>query len=218
MTTLIAGLALLIFGQGPVRGFAVVHCLGILTSMFSAVTVSRAIVNLVYGHRRRVAFAESALLGLGEHVIAVAALGGQVVAVGRDLGSGQQLVRPLVVQRQPLQLEEAQRVSRLHDGSVDGRAQVAVLLAGDVHRLSQHRVGGDPRQLVVDLTQLVQRVGQLCRGELRHAPAPGRFEGSCPLQRGLDGGLGDLRGGEQRGQIPTHSRGLHGAHQPSLDD
>ena len=55
VTTLIAGLALLIFGQGPVRGFAVVHCLGILTSMFSAVTVSRGFVNLVYGHRRRVA-------------------------------------------------------------------------------------------------------------------------------------------------------------------
>ena len=55
VTTLIAGLALLIFGSGPVRGFAVVHCLGIMTSMFSAVTVSRAIVNLVYGHRRRVA-------------------------------------------------------------------------------------------------------------------------------------------------------------------
>jgi preprotein translocase subunit SecD len=55
ITSLIAGLALLIFGQGPVRGFAVVHCLGILTSMFSAVTVSRAIVNLAYGHRRRVA-------------------------------------------------------------------------------------------------------------------------------------------------------------------
>jgi len=54
ITTLIAGLALLIFGQGPVRGFAVVHCLGIMTSMFSAVTVSRAIVNLTYGHRRRV--------------------------------------------------------------------------------------------------------------------------------------------------------------------
>ncbi len=55
ITTLIAGLALLIFGSGPVRGFAVVHCLGILTSMFSAITVSRAMVNLVYGHRRRVA-------------------------------------------------------------------------------------------------------------------------------------------------------------------
>jgi preprotein translocase subunit SecD len=55
ITTLIAGLALLIFGVGPVRGFAVVHCLGILTSMFSAVIVSRALVNLVYGHRRRVA-------------------------------------------------------------------------------------------------------------------------------------------------------------------
>jgi preprotein translocase subunit SecD len=55
ITTLIAGLSLLIFGSGPVRGFAVVHCLGILTSMFSAVMVSRGIVNLVYGHRRRVA-------------------------------------------------------------------------------------------------------------------------------------------------------------------
>ena len=54
ITTLIAGVSLLAFGSGPVRGFAVVHCLGILTSMFSAVTVSRAFVNLLYGHRRRV--------------------------------------------------------------------------------------------------------------------------------------------------------------------
>jgi preprotein translocase subunit SecD len=55
VTTLIAGLALLTFGSGPVRGFAVVHCLGIMTSIFSSVVVSRAIVNLAYGHRRRVA-------------------------------------------------------------------------------------------------------------------------------------------------------------------
>ncbi|WP_047393827.1 MULTISPECIES: protein translocase subunit SecD [Chitinibacter] len=55
ITTLIAGLALLIFGSGAVRGFAWVHCLGILTSMFSAVFVSRALVNLIYGYRRRLA-------------------------------------------------------------------------------------------------------------------------------------------------------------------
>jgi preprotein translocase subunit SecD len=55
ITSLIAGLALLAFGSGPVRGFAVVHCLGILTSMFSAVLVSRALVNLVYGRQKRVA-------------------------------------------------------------------------------------------------------------------------------------------------------------------
>jgi preprotein translocase subunit SecD len=53
VTTLIAGIALLIFGSGPVRGFAVVHCLGILTSIFSAVFVSRGIVNLIYGSRRK---------------------------------------------------------------------------------------------------------------------------------------------------------------------
>ena len=53
VTTLIAGLALFLFGSGPVKGFAVVHCLGILTSMFSAVMVSRAIVNLYYGRQRR---------------------------------------------------------------------------------------------------------------------------------------------------------------------
>jgi len=53
VTTLIAGIALFAFGSGPVRGFAVVHCLGILTSMFSAVMVSRAIVNLYYGGRRK---------------------------------------------------------------------------------------------------------------------------------------------------------------------
>ena len=53
VTTLIAGLALLIFGSGPVRGFAVVHCLGIMTSMFSAVFVSRGLVALVYGGRKK---------------------------------------------------------------------------------------------------------------------------------------------------------------------
>jgi preprotein translocase subunit SecD len=53
ITTLIAGLALFAFGSGPVKGFAVVLCLGILTSIFSAVVVSRAIVNLYYGSRRR---------------------------------------------------------------------------------------------------------------------------------------------------------------------
>jgi preprotein translocase subunit SecD len=53
VTTLIAGLALLIFGSGPIRGFAVVHCLGILTSMFSAVIVARALANLWYGRRKK---------------------------------------------------------------------------------------------------------------------------------------------------------------------
>ncbi|EYC49935.1 preprotein translocase subunit SecD [Hylemonella gracilis str. Niagara R] len=53
VTTLIAGLALLAFGTGPVRGFAVVHCLGIVTSMFSAVFFSRGLVNLWYGSRKK---------------------------------------------------------------------------------------------------------------------------------------------------------------------
>ena len=53
ITTLIAGLALLAFGSGPIRGFAVVHCLGILTSIFSSVFVSRGIVNLIYGRQKR---------------------------------------------------------------------------------------------------------------------------------------------------------------------
>lgn len=52
ITTLIAGLALLAFGSGPVKGFAVVHCLGILTSMFSAVVVSRGIAGLLYANKR----------------------------------------------------------------------------------------------------------------------------------------------------------------------
>ncbi|PAT34326.1 protein translocase subunit SecD [Vandammella animalimorsus] len=53
VTTLIAGFALLAFGHGPVRGFAVVHCIGVLTSMFSAVFFSRGLVNLWYGRRKR---------------------------------------------------------------------------------------------------------------------------------------------------------------------
>ena len=55
ITTLIVGLALLIWGSGPVRGFAVVHCLGIITSVFSAVMVSRGLVNLIYGGKKKVA-------------------------------------------------------------------------------------------------------------------------------------------------------------------
>ena len=54
ITTLIAGVALFWLGSGPVRGFAVVLCLGILTSMFSAVVVSRGMVNLSYGRKARV--------------------------------------------------------------------------------------------------------------------------------------------------------------------
>ncbi|MFZ3084768.1 protein translocase subunit SecD [Rhodoferax ferrireducens] len=53
VTTLIAGLALLTFGSGPVRGFAVVHVLGILTSMFSGVFFSRGLVNLWYGRQNK---------------------------------------------------------------------------------------------------------------------------------------------------------------------
>ncbi|MCL4758774.1 MAG: protein translocase subunit SecD [Rhodocyclaceae bacterium] len=55
VTTFIAGIALLVFGSGPVRGFAVVLCLGILTSVFSAVIVSRMFVNLLYGRQRKLA-------------------------------------------------------------------------------------------------------------------------------------------------------------------
>ncbi|MFM7660714.1 MAG: protein translocase subunit SecD, partial [Betaproteobacteria bacterium] len=55
ITTLIAGIALLVFGSGPVRGFAVVHCLGIITSMFSAVFFSRGLVAAWYGSRRKLA-------------------------------------------------------------------------------------------------------------------------------------------------------------------
>ena len=53
ITTMIAGLALFMFGTGPIKGFAVVHVLGILTSMFSAVVVSRALINFIYGYRRK---------------------------------------------------------------------------------------------------------------------------------------------------------------------
>ncbi len=53
VTTLIAGMSLLAFGSGPVKGFAVVHCLGILTSMFSAVFFSRVLVNFWYGRQKK---------------------------------------------------------------------------------------------------------------------------------------------------------------------
>jgi len=60
ITTLVAGLSLLAWGSGPIRGFAIVHCLGILTSMFSAVFFSRGLVNLWYGRQRKL---KSVLIG-----------------------------------------------------------------------------------------------------------------------------------------------------------
>ena len=56
VTTLIAGLALLLFGSGPIKAFAIVHSLGILTSIFSAVFVMRGVVNLWYGRKKKVDF------------------------------------------------------------------------------------------------------------------------------------------------------------------
>jgi len=60
ITTLIAGLSLLLFGSGAIKGFAIVHCLGILTSMFSAVFFSRGLVNLWYGRQKKL---KSILIG-----------------------------------------------------------------------------------------------------------------------------------------------------------
>jgi preprotein translocase subunit SecD len=55
VTTLNAGLALLSFGSGAIRGFAVVHCLGIVTSIFSSVFISRGVANLWYGRKKKLA-------------------------------------------------------------------------------------------------------------------------------------------------------------------
>jgi preprotein translocase subunit SecD len=73
ITTLIAGLALFAFGSGPVKGFAVVHCLGILTSMFSAVVFSRGLVNLWYGRQKKLK-----TVSIGQVWKPDAAAGGQV--------------------------------------------------------------------------------------------------------------------------------------------
>ena len=53
VTTFIVGLALLMFGSGPIKAFAIVHCLGILTSIFSAVFISRGFINLWYGRKKK---------------------------------------------------------------------------------------------------------------------------------------------------------------------
>jgi preprotein translocase subunit SecD len=55
VTTLIAGIVLFTFGTGPVRGFAVTLCLGIVTSLFTAILCSRAYIHLVWGRRRKLA-------------------------------------------------------------------------------------------------------------------------------------------------------------------
>ena len=52
ITTLIAAIVLFAFGTGPIKGFAVTLSLGIITSMFTAIVGTRAIVNLVFGNRR----------------------------------------------------------------------------------------------------------------------------------------------------------------------
>ncbi|KAF1029070.1 MAG: Protein translocase subunit SecD [Burkholderia plantarii] len=80
VTTLIAGLALLAFGSGPVRAFAIVHCIGILTSMFSAVFFSRGLVNLWYGGRKKL---KSVSIGQ----VWKPAAGAEQALVGQDAGT-----------------------------------------------------------------------------------------------------------------------------------
>ncbi|ACQ97912.1 protein translocase subunit SecD [Burkholderia pseudomallei] len=80
VTTLIAGLALLAFGSGPVRAFAIVHCLGILTSMFSAVFFSRGLVNLWYGGRKKLQS-----LAIGQVWRPAAAEAGAAPQLGQDV-------------------------------------------------------------------------------------------------------------------------------------
>ena len=97
VTTLIAGLALLAFGSGPVRGFAVVHCLGILTSMFSGVFFSRGLVNLWYGRQNKLKSVaigtvwrpDNKTQGLDTSVAAAGSLGaGMVNGLGNKLSNG----------------------------------------------------------------------------------------------------------------------------------
>ncbi|MFL6686750.1 protein translocase subunit SecD, partial [Paraburkholderia graminis] len=80
VTTLIAGVALLAFGSGPVRGFAIVHCIGILTSMFSAVFFSRGIVNLWYGGKKKLKS-----LAIGQVWRPETAAAGSAAYLGNDL-------------------------------------------------------------------------------------------------------------------------------------
>jgi preprotein translocase subunit SecD len=77
ITTLIAGLALLAFGSGFVRGFAVVHCLGIMTSMFSSVMFSRGLVNLWYGRQKKLKS-----VSIGQVWKPAASAGGDVAVTG----------------------------------------------------------------------------------------------------------------------------------------
>ena len=84
VTTLIAGLALLAFGSGPVRGFAVVHCIGILTSMFSAVFFSRGLVNLWYGGKKKL---KSLAIGQVWRPDSLAADGAPALANDADAGT-----------------------------------------------------------------------------------------------------------------------------------
>ncbi len=84
ITTLIAGLALLAFGSGPVRGFAVVHCVGILTSMFSAVFFSRGLVNLMYGSKKKLKSVSIGTVWRAEGGLATEAVGAGALAVDAD--------------------------------------------------------------------------------------------------------------------------------------
>jgi preprotein translocase subunit SecD len=84
ITTLIAGLALLAFGSGPVRGFAVVHCVGILTSMFSAVFFSRGLVNLMYGNKKKLKSVSIGTVWRAEGGLATEAAGARALTVDAD--------------------------------------------------------------------------------------------------------------------------------------
>ena len=161
-----------------------------------------------------VALGEHLLLGLAARVRRKAARAGEVVAVAREALVGEQALGMGLVDRDPLQLEEAQRVQRLDQRHLDLGVEVALLLAADVHGQAQAGEGGQPREAVVERRELLERRRELGRFQLGDAAAVALAEGVAVIEQRRDHGARGVRVCEQRGEIPVNpgAGGRSGAH------
>ncbi len=160
---------------------------------------------------RRSTLGEHALLILGEGVGREPSLGAQIVAICDHFrGVGKALGR-LLVQRQPLEFEESQRVGRFDVAALDLGVQVTGVRIRDVHRLAQVGIGPIARKTPIEFCQAGQGDGKSRAVKGRDGPPVGRREGTTLLESGRD--LGHRRCGVrgERGEVPVNATGVGGS-------
>ena len=153
------------------------------------------------------ALTQHALLGLAQHVPLEPALGQQVVAVASDFRGVRQLIGQGIVELEPFQFEEPQRIGGLHHRAVHQRVEILVLGVRYVHGFAKRGVRVQAAEFILDAAQLGKRVGEGCAVECGNLPPVTRFECSAVVNRSGKSRTAVVGGSGKRGEVPVDALG-----------